>query len=111
MSVGTSELLPIGAQEERAHLLAPFAKSFGAVGSYSDPLYPGYLAVYVETPAGQMSWPVDLDDAWLFDWLPIVTDYPVERHTTRENYERLRTLIAMIPQGVLTYANPRLDTP
>ena len=50
--------------------------------------------VYVDTPAGQMSWHYHDRDAYLFAGLP---DYPGvwDGHTTEQKYARLRQLPAM----------------
>jgi hypothetical protein len=52
---------------------------------------PGYTVVYVESPAGQLSWHVRDDELDQFGPLPLLAG-KWDGHTTREKYERLATL-------------------
>lgn len=79
---------------ERARLVAFLAASYPSHASYSDPDEPDWLVVTVETPQGQMSWHVALNDMGLFNHVRRTrpTDAPWDRHTTPEKYERLARL-------------------
>lgn len=94
---------------ERAHLLAMVVALFGGVLSYTDPLTPGWPVLYVESPAGQLSWHIHPDDLWLFDTVPVVADYPWDRHSTTTKYRRVRALVNDLPK--MTYAKPEYGTP
>ncbi|MGW3153743.1 hypothetical protein [Streptomyces sp. NPDC001089] len=89
---------------ERAHLLAVLAALFGGVFSYTDPLTPGWPVLYIESPTGQLSWHIHPDNVWLFPRVPVVEDYPWDRHTTRAKYKRVRQLTEKLPK--MTYAKP-----
>lgn len=77
---------------ERAHLVALLASTHPSILVPADD-YPGWGIVYVNTPAGQMSWhiaPADLD---LFAGVCAVGErYAWDGHTTEEKYRRMRTL-------------------
>ncbi|MFE4527132.1 hypothetical protein ACFRMO_08030 [Streptomyces anulatus] len=94
---------------ERAHLLAVVVALFGGVLSYTDPLTPGWPVLYVESPAGQLSWHIHPDDVWLFDQVPVVDDYPWDRHSTATKYRRVRALVHDLPK--MTYARPEYGQP
>lgn len=81
---------------ERAHLVALLTRLYPAVLAYSDPNEPEWPVIYVDSPAGQLSWHLSKDDLHLFQGVPIVE--PVDPraqwdyHTTEEKYRRLRAL-------------------
>ena len=52
--------------------------------------------VYIDTPAGQMSWHYHDRDAWLFEGLPEY-DGEWDGHTTEQKYERLWILTCDAP--------------
>lgn len=83
------------AYRERARLVAYLASVFPSVLHYSDPTEPEWPVVYVETPAGQLSWHLSPDDLDLFDHVPwLVREHPSpwDGHSTDEKYERLAAL-------------------
>ena len=58
----------------------------------------GWWIVYVETPAGQLSWHIAPDDMDLFSDWPVAfgsRPSPWDGHTTEEKYERLARLAAI----------------
>ena len=58
----------------------------------------GWWIVYVETPAGQLSWHIAPDDMDLFSDWPVAfgsRPSPWDGHTTEEKYERLVRLAAI----------------
>jgi hypothetical protein len=81
---------------ERAALVAHLAALYPAViVSDADPAAPGWSVIYVDTPQGQMSWHLDVDDLDLFSHVPTVDDGPTwDGHTTEEKYQRLAALTA-----------------
>lgn len=86
---------------ERAHLVAFLTTVYPSVGAYNDPVEPEFCIVYVETPAGQMSWHICPDDMDLFEGLPLVDSHVWDGHSTEEKYRRLRnyTQIRRMPEG------------
>ncbi|MFE2539022.1 hypothetical protein [Actinacidiphila glaucinigra] len=94
---------------ERAHLLAVLVALFGGVLSYADRSNPGWPVLYIESPAGQLSWHINPEDVWLFDQVPVIEDYPWDRHTTVAKYRRVREVIGQLPK--LTYAKPEYGRP
>ncbi|WP_329271888.1 hypothetical protein [Streptomyces sp. NBC_01451] len=94
---------------ERAHLLAVMVALFGGALSYTDPQTPDWPVLYVESPTGQLSWHIHPDDVWLFPNVPVVDNYPWDKHTTRVKYKRVRNLVAQLPK--LTYAKPEYGNP
>jgi RyR domain len=77
---------------ERARLVAFLAACYPAwIGSDG-----GWAVVYVDTPAGQMSWHIADDDTDLFGHLSEAEgdDGPWDGHTTEQKYERLARLTA-----------------
>jgi len=74
---------------ERAHLTAFLAACYPSV-LCPDQDDDGYLILYVDTPAGQLSWHVHVDDAE--DLLGHVQEDEAaewDGHTTEQKYERL----------------------
>ncbi|MFI7083905.1 hypothetical protein ACIBUR_09895 [Streptomyces anulatus] len=94
---------------ERAHLLAVVVALFGGVLSYSDPLTPRWPVLYVESPAGQLSWHIHPGDLWLFEGVPVVENYPWDQHSTTVKYRRVRALLLDLPK--MTYARPEYGHP
>lgn len=86
---------------ERAHLVANLALQYPSVLAYNDPEEPSWPLVYVQGPAGQMSWHVSPDDLDLFEGVPLV--HPEDPraawdgHTTEEKYERLASIRRVDP--------------
>lgn len=99
----------IGIYSERAHLLAVMVALFGGALSYTDRQCPDWPVLYIECPTGQLSWHIHPDDLWLFPNVPVVEDYPWDKHTTRVKYKRIRSLVVQLPK--LTYANPEYGSP
>lgn len=93
---------------ERAWLIAFVAALYPAVRASNDP-YDDRSVVYVETPAGQLSWHVDGADVVLFPHVPLVTgDDPRAQwdlHSTGEKYRRLAALttIAAGPARLISF--------
>lgn len=48
--------------------------------------------VFIDTPAGQLSWHYHADHGFLFEGLPAY-GRPWDRHTTDEKYDRLETVV------------------
>jgi hypothetical protein len=77
---------------------------FGGVVSANDTEQPGRAVLYIETPEGQLAWPVPLGDEVVFGGLPVVEDYPWDGHGPQVRQTRLCRLIPNVPK--LTYARP-----
>lgn len=77
---------------ERAHLVALLTSLYPSCGAYNDPENPDWLVVYVETPAGQMSWHISPDDEDLFKSLRRCETYEWDGHTTEAKYQRMQAL-------------------
>lgn len=88
----------ISVYRERAHLIAHLATIYLAVIVLgSDPEYPTWPVIYVDTPQGQLSWHLARDDMDLFRHVGITTAEHGPKwdgHTTAEKYERLAALTA-----------------
>lgn len=77
---------------ERAHLVALLTRLFPAT-LWTDPGEPEWPIVYVETPAGQLSWHIAQDDMDLFAHVSTLAgDNPWDGHDTEEKYRRLDAL-------------------
>jgi hypothetical protein len=112
MSETTTETAaPMSCFEQLAIMQGLVARLFGSVISFNDPAHLDAPVVYVETPVGQLSFRPATADMRYFEGLPVMQQYPWDPHTSRETYERIVALTKLVPPGVLTYANPRLDTP
>ena len=76
---------------ERDQLVAALSRLFPSVIGPVDDAEPGWTsAVYVDTPAGQLSWHVpDHELATYFAGLSRVDVSPWDGHTTEEKYRRL----------------------
>lgn len=87
----------IGVYSERAHLVSHLASLFPAVLSYSDADEPDWPVIYIDSPAGQLSWHIAPEDLRLFKHVPIVDpSNPAalwDGHDTEEKYRRLDSLI------------------
>lgn len=85
-----------GVYRERAHLAAYVAARHPSRIAHNDPASPGWPVLYVDTPAGQLTWHLSADDLDLFPHVPVVDpDHPAARwdgHTTPEKYRRLGAL-------------------
>lgn len=85
-----------GVYRERAILVAFVASLFPSVIAYSDPAEPDWPVIYVDGPAGQMSWHLHKDDLTLFGHVPVVpADDPRaqwDQHTTYEKYLRMAAM-------------------
>ena len=51
--------------------------------------------LFVQTPQGQVSWHLYIDELGMFDWAqPLEVLSPWDEHTTKEKYQRLAALTA-----------------
>ncbi|WP_160051269.1 hypothetical protein [Nocardiopsis sp. FR26] len=95
---------------ERARLAAYVAARHPSRLAYNDPDEPDWPVLYVDTPAGQLTWHLNPADLDLVAHVPIVApDDPAARwdgHTTPEKYRRL----AALTTG-LAARTPRKDHP
>lgn len=81
---------------ERARLVAHLASLYPSVLHYSDPDEPEWPVVYIDSPAGQMSWHIAPSDIELFGhvpWLVRERPSPWDGHSTETKYERLTALM------------------
>ncbi|WP_367139257.1 hypothetical protein [Saccharothrix sp. HUAS TT1] len=98
---------------ERARLAAVLAALFPAVLCDHDPTFPDRVMLYIDTPAGQISYHIDRRELDLFDHVPQVDpdspDAPVwDRHTTEEKDRRLKVLARQLaPSGALPATGTR----
>lgn len=78
---------------ERAHLVAALAARWPAVRTPMDA--DGYSVVYIDSPAGQLSWHIHQADIGLFRHVAL-TGTPPEQlwdgHSTEEKYQRVASL-------------------
>lgn len=84
---------------ERAHLVAhPAALYPSAIVFDGDPGAPGWALVYVDSPAGQLSWHLSGDDLDLFPHVERVASNVAEwdGHSTEQKYRRLDNLTRTI---------------
>lgn len=79
---------------ERAFLVAHLASQYFSAITYNDPNEPDWPVIYIETPAGQLSWHLSPDDLDLFEHVIRVTPESItwDGHTTEEKYRRLAKL-------------------
>jgi hypothetical protein len=95
---------------ERAHLAAYLAARHPSRIAHNDPTAPDWPVLYVDTPAGQLTWHLNPDDLDLFTHVPVVaSDDPAARwdgHTTPEKYRRLDALTQ-----AFAASTPRKDAP
>jgi hypothetical protein len=86
-----------GMYEERAHLVALLATHYASLLTFNDPAEPEWGVVYIDTPAGKLSWHIAPGDLHLF--LRTLTVAPDrvkwDGHTTEEKYERIRRLLGV----------------
>jgi hypothetical protein len=85
-------------------LLLVLVALFGGVRSRNDPERPDRTILYIETPEGQMAWPVPYENEIAFGGLPLVDDYPWDGHLPVLRHRRLCRLIGKLPR--MTYARP-----
>lgn len=87
------------AYRERAHLVAHLAALYPSCIVFDgDPGAPGWALIYVDSPAGQLSWHLSADDLDLFPHVERVASSAVEwdGHTTERKYRRLDNLTRTI---------------
>lgn len=78
---------------ERAALVAFLAKIWPAYFAHNDPAEPDWAVLYVNTPAGQLSWHIAEEDRDLFPRVRVDEYGPSwDGHSTEEKYTRLSTL-------------------
>lgn len=83
---------------ERAHLVAHLASVYpSAIGT--DPAEPDWPVVYIDSPAGQLSWHISPDDAPLFAHVDRSESVTWDGHTTEQKYARLDNLTRTIAAG------------
>lgn len=92
-----------GAYQERARLLAWLATLYpSATTPATDVDEPGWLLLYLTTPAGQLSWHIHPRDAHHFWHIEHLTaGHPRVRwdgHTTEQKYERIRQLTTSVSE-------------
>lgn len=84
------------AYRERARLVAHLAAQYPAVITYADQDEPDWPIVYVDTPAGQLSWHLSKADLDLFPHVSTVGHHDPraewDGHTAEQKYERLAQL-------------------
>jgi hypothetical protein len=85
-------------------LLLVLVRLFGGVLSANDTEEPDQTVLYIESPEGQLAWPVAGEDEIAFGALPVVDDYPWDGHSPELRYRRLCRLIGKLPK--MTYARP-----
>jgi hypothetical protein len=82
---------------ERARLVALVAALYPSVRAYADPHEPEWSVVYVDSPAGQLSWHIAERDVDLFEHVEFVppnhSRAQWDGHDTKEKYARLAELI------------------
>jgi hypothetical protein len=92
------------AYEERNRLVALLARMFPsglaktAIEGWSEDWH---NCVYINTPAGQLSWHIHDSQMYLFEGLPPYTGQ-WDGHTTEEKYDRIEKLVGDIAQGVFS---------
>lgn len=95
-----------GVYRERTHLVAHLTRLNPSVLSYNDPDEPGWPALYIDSPTGQLSWHISPDDLDLVADVPVVPgDDPRAQwdcHTTEEKYQRLDRLPVRRPHWLIT---------
>jgi hypothetical protein len=92
------------AYRERAHLVAYLAACHPSVITDAPDTDDAWKIIYVETPAGQMSWHLSGDDLDLFLHVADTGDVPGgapewDGHSTEQKYERLAELTRMTVEG------------
>lgn len=78
---------------ERAHLVALLASLWPSTRTFSDDA--GYSVVYVDSPAGQLSWHIHPADAYLFHHVARTGSAPEQLwdgHSTAEKYRRVASM-------------------
>jgi hypothetical protein len=84
-----------GVYRERAHLVAHLAAVYPSVIVFDgDPGAPGWALIYVDSPAGQLSWHLSGDDLDLFPHVERAATDAVawDGHSTEVKYRRLDNL-------------------
>lgn len=89
---------------ERAQLVALLAALWPSTWGI-DPEWTDWHVVYVQTPAGQLSWHISPDDRELFGHVLGPADTAWDGHTTAEKYQRVRDLVAQLTQRPDTEAD------
>lgn len=81
---------------ERARLVAHLATLYPSVLSFSDPTEPEWPVLYVDSPAGQLSWHIAPGDRDLFEHVSLVPPSDArakwDGHSTEEKYARLASI-------------------
>ena len=97
-----------GAYHERNQLVALLAALFpSSLDWHPEEDMDWRWIVFIDTPAGQMSWHIHDAELSLFDHVPRNQGWNWDGHTTEETYQRVRNLIATIPERKEATAVPR----
>lgn len=83
------------AYADRARLVALDTAIYPTT-SNTDPAWPDWRVVYLNTPAGQLSWHIHPQDLHLFDHVPYDPDTVWDGHTTPEKNERIADLTRIL---------------
>jgi len=83
---------------ERARLVAFLAACYPSV-MLTDDAEPDWPIVFVDTPAGQLSWHVARADLGLFAHVPATAEPTWDGHTTEVKYERLADMTARLAEA------------
>jgi hypothetical protein len=94
---------------EVARLLDVLTRLFPAYISHTDPELPDGPLLILDTPEGQLSWPISPLDLPILDHVPVIEGIEPDGATGEEKYERLRTLCTKLPK--MTYAHPVYGQP
>jgi hypothetical protein len=81
---------------ERAQFIALLTRSYPSCWGY-DADTPGWRVVYVQSPAGELSWHISPADWELFSHVPHDERHVWDGHSTSEKYERMRRIAAPDP--------------
>ncbi|MCK2214273.1 hypothetical protein MF672_010790 [Actinomadura sp. ATCC 31491] len=88
----------ISIYRERAHLVAHLAALYpSALVHGADAENPGWPLIFIDTPRGQLSWHLAVEDLDLFAHVPELAGDQAptwDGHTTPQKYQRLASLTA-----------------
>lgn len=86
---------------ERAQVLSLLSLHYPCHLSYSDPQFPEYPVLIMETPHGQLSWHIAPPDVELFDHVRRATAEAgaaaYDGHSTAEKHERIQRRVRSFP--------------
>jgi hypothetical protein len=87
------------AYRERADLVAYLAACYPSA-ILTDAAEPDWPIVYIQTPAGQLSWHVARTDIGAFAHVPPTDEATWDGHDTPEKYRRLAELVRTVATGI-----------